>query len=210
MEPDAELLARWGGCGDKAAGNKLFQRHFAAVHRFFVNKVRDAATAEDLVQETFTRLAECYGNFGGRSSFRTFVFGIGRYVLMEHFREHRHDHAQPIEDMSVVDLGAGPSSVAAARQELRVLLDALRRVPLQKQIVLELYYFEEFTGAELAQMLRISEAAARGRLRLSLDALRDTILQIAPTGEHVQTLLEQLEAWRNSLLDQVELANASS
>jgi RNA polymerase sigma-70 factor (ECF subfamily) len=207
VEPDAELLSRW--CrNDRVAGNALFQRHFAAVHRFFVNKVRDAVAAEDLVQQTFMRLAECASNYRGRSSFRTFVFGVARNVLREYFRDRERRGVEQIDELSVVELGAGPSSVAVAREELRVLLEALRRVPLTKQMILELYYFEHVTGAELAEFLGVSENTARSRLRMALEKLREVIATTSPIGAHSQALLDEIEEWTVSLQAAIVLARA--
>jgi RNA polymerase sigma factor (sigma-70 family) len=207
VEADAELLGRWGR-NDRVAGNALFQRHFAAVHRFFVNKVRDAVAAEDLVQQTFLRLAECATNFRGRSSFRTFVFGVARNVLREYFRDRERRGVEQLGELSVVELGAGPSSVAVAREELRVLLEALRRVPLTKQMILELYYFEHVSGPELAEFLGVSENTARSRLRMALDKLREVIATTSPVGSHSIALLEEIEQWSASLQQAIGIARA--
>jgi RNA polymerase sigma-70 factor, ECF subfamily len=209
VEVDAELLARWSR-NDRVAGNALFQRHFAVVHRFFVNKVRDSIAAEDLVQLTFLRLAECAVNYRGRSSFRSFVFGVARNVLREHFRDRERRGVESLEDLSVVELGAGPSSVAVAREELRVLLEALRRVPLSKQMILELYYFEQASGAELAEFLGVSLNTARSRLRMALEKLREVIATTAPIGVYSQALLDDIEEWTASLQEAIGLARAQA
>lgn len=198
VEAEAELLRRWGE-RDRKAGNALFQRYFAPMHRFFVNKVRDAATVQDLVQETFTRLAASASTFGGRSTVRTFVFGVARLVLFEHYRERVHFGLDVIGETSVADLGAGPSSVAAAREELRLLLDALRQIPFDKQILLELYYFESFSGPELSVFLNVSENTARSRLRCAMEALRDVIRRHGPNTVHSQSLLADIEGWVREL-----------
>ncbi len=209
MEPDAELLERWGR-NDRVAGNALFQRYFPAVHRFFVNKVSNAAAVEDLVQQTFALLAECATNYRGTSTFRTFVFGVAHNVLRAHIRTRVQDNIELIGDVSVADLGAGPSSVAAAHEELRLLLDALQRVPIEKQVVLELYYFEELTGTELAAFLDVPESTARSRLRLSLGALRKVLAEQLPITTDSQNLLVGIERWIAQLQDVIGTRAARS
>jgi RNA polymerase sigma factor (sigma-70 family) len=200
VESDAELLRRWAE-SDRVAGNALFQRYYGAMYRFFVNKVRDAPTVEDLVQETFTRLIQVASRYASRSTVRTFVFGVARMVLLEHYRERGHGHVSDdvIGMTSVVDLGAGPSSVAAAREELRILLDALRRIAFEKQVILELYYFEDLSGPELADFMGVSESTARSRIRMAMEGLRDTIVRNTAGSPSMHSLLTSIEGWVHDL-----------
>ena len=55
MASDADLLQRWRA-GDGAAGNQLFQRCFATVYRFFVNKTCNVDDTEELTRSTFVAL----------------------------------------------------------------------------------------------------------------------------------------------------------
>ena len=114
-ESDLTLLDAWRA-GDKAAGDRLFVRHFAAVDRFFRNKV-GADSIQDLIQRTFMVCVERPDNFHRGSSFRTYLLGIAHNILREYYRaksKHRH---QDIDEVAVVDLGAGPSTLLGAREE---------------------------------------------------------------------------------------------
>jgi hypothetical protein len=79
------------------------------------------------------------------------------------------------------------------------LLDALRKIPFEKQILLELYYFERFSGPELAVFLNVAENTARSRLRCAMESLRDTILRHGPNTAHSQSLLADIEGWVREL-----------
>jgi DNA-directed RNA polymerase specialized sigma24 family protein len=52
---DIELLEAWRG-GDRRAGEQLFERHYAAVARFFRNKLEFGV--DDLIQRTFLACVE--------------------------------------------------------------------------------------------------------------------------------------------------------
>jgi DNA-directed RNA polymerase specialized sigma24 family protein len=86
MTSDQELLRAWRA-GDREAGGTLFERHFAAIRRFFRNKVDHQV--EDLVQRTFTACVEARDRFRGDSSFRTYLFAIAHNVLRDHIRRRR-------------------------------------------------------------------------------------------------------------------------
>ncbi|KIG14329.1 RNA polymerase sigma-70 factor [Enhygromyxa salina] len=163
MSSDDELLLAWRA-GDQRAGSELFKRHYGAIRRFFANKVDDSL--EDLVQRTFEACVAGQERFEGRGSISAYLRGTARNLLYQHWEARRARGASvPIEDVSLHDLGAGPSSMLARTHAERRLLEALRQVSLADQEILELYYWEELTGVELAEQLGVPEQTARSRLR---------------------------------------------
>lgn len=178
---DLELLASWRA-GDSGCGNTLFQRHFAAIHRYFANKVASERDAEDLIQRTFLAALEARDRFAGGSSFKTWVLGIAHNLLCEHYRSQRRGGGPAIDlsEISVRDLCAGPSTLMGAQRDQQALLEALRAIPFESQVVLELYYWEKLTGPELGEFFAIPENTARSRVRRAkerlLEALRSSTL----------------------------------
>ncbi|MCA9687662.1 MAG: sigma-70 family RNA polymerase sigma factor, partial [Myxococcales bacterium] len=181
----------------------LFQRHFEAIERFFANKVdRDI---EELVQETFARCVSASERFEGRASFRTFLFGVAHRVLLESFRRKHHHQPLDLETQSAVDLGAGPSSILAERQEKRVLLEGLRRIPVDLQVVLELHYWEGLTGAELSEILGIPEATAYSRIRRAKQLLDKALRRVAASPAVLRNTASNLDRWAASIRADLEL-----
>ena len=192
MATDGELLSAWRA-GDRNAGNELFQGHFEAIRRFFVNKVdRDV---EDLVQRTFIGCVEGSDRFEGRSSFRTYLFAVANNILREFYRQKRRDERLDFGTCSVADLGAGPSSVIADRREQRALLEALRCIPLEFQVALELYYWEKLTGVELGEALGIPENTARSRIRRGKELLTKALTRLQRSNEVLESTDANLEVW---------------
>src|SRR5262245_39077201 len=132
--PDAELLDRWR-LGDARAGEQLTTRHFMTVRAYFVNKA--PAEYEDLVQATFLRVSSKRDNYRGNSSLRSFLLGVARMILLEFLRgKQRAKRFDPLEH-SVADVEGGRMSSAMARDEShRMLLTALRELPLAQQELL--------------------------------------------------------------------------
>lgn len=206
MTSDAELLDAWRR-GDPRAGNELFERHYATVHRFLVNKVDDA---EDLLQRTFEICAEGRDRFEGRSSFRSYLLGVARKLVLQHWERRRRSAArhQDIDEFSIHDLGAGPSTLMARSQEQRRMLEALRRLPLKHQVSLELYFWEELTGPELAEVLAVPEAAARSQLRRARLQLAEILHQIERNAEVLESTSDDLERWAASIRTQLHTRSA--
>ena len=195
---DRELIAAWRG-GDRRAGEELFTRHFPAVQRFFRNKV-DASAVEDLVQRTFLVLVEKPGQFRGESSVKTFLLGVANNLTRSYYRKRqRADEHVDFAQLSVVDLGTGPSTAVGRKREHRVLLEALRRMPLNAQTILELYYWESMTGPAIAAVLGVPENTARTRLRRARERLATEIARLEQSEKPLESTLDDLDGWARAL-----------
>lgn len=198
MEPtpfaDFELLAAWRG-GDVRAGNVLFRRYFAQLSRFFRNKVD--VGGEDLIQSTFLACVEGRDRFREASSFRTYLFGIARHQLYSHYRRQRRE--VDFARTSVVDLGASPSGPLSRREETAALLRALRSIPLEFQIVLELTYWEDMKAPEVAEILDAPANTIRGRLARARAALREALEKVVSSPQVLSATIADLDGWAAAL-----------
>jgi len=188
---DVELLERWRG-GDARAGERLVGRHFAAIRAYFLNKAR--LEHEDLVQETFARLASKQGSYRGTSSFRVFLFGMARMILLEHLRgREKARRFDPIE-ASVADLEGGRmSSLLAQRESHSLLLAALRELPLVDQELLELYYWQKLTAGEIAEVQGLPERTVRSRIAAALKRAGKAHAELA--GQPHERSAAEVEGW---------------
>lgn len=195
MATDSELLDAWRS-GDRGAGDELFERHFESVARFFRNKVNQGV--EDLIQRTFLACIENRDKFRGESQFRTFILGIARHVLFRYYRDKRRDgkHFDAL-NTSVCDLEPSPSAIVAKHKDQERLLAALRRIPMDLQIALELHYWEGMTTAEIGEVLGIPHGTASSRVRRAKESLLRALGQTL--GGAAVPSEEDLDAWANGL-----------
>lgn len=200
---DHELLERWRA-GDRAAGDALFERHFKGLFRFFRSKVEDTA-AEDLTQATFLACVAGRESFRAESSVRTYLFAIARKQLLMHFRKRtRSDRVLVLDSVSVAELGASPSEKLGASEEQRLLLSALRRIPVDFQIAIELYYWEGLAVAELAEVLEIPEGTVRSRLSRARERLGTVMAEIAASPAIAEATMSGFERWARELRDALD------
>ena len=198
---DLELLDAWRG-GDRDAGEQLFERHFDAIARFFRNNVDRGI--DDLIQRTFLACVESKDRFRGDASFRTFLFAVAHNVLGKHYRsQRRHGDKIDFGVTSVHDLSPSPSAVVAQHHEHRVLLQALRRIPIEHQIVLELYYWEKLSAAEVGGVLDVPEGTARTRIRRAKKLLEAQMHRLIEDKVLLESTLINLDTWAASLRDQL-------
>ncbi|MBK8239403.1 MAG: sigma-70 family RNA polymerase sigma factor [Deltaproteobacteria bacterium] len=171
---DVGLLERWRA-GDLAAGEALFEAHFDRVVRFFRNKLSEGT--DDLVQRTFLACVEGRDRLRADASFRSYLFGVAHNLLRKHFAGVA---AEPVDftARSVFDLQPSPSTVVAKGRAQQLLLEALRRIPLEYQSALELHYWEDLTAAEIADILEVPLGTAKTRLRRGRELLRERLLEL--------------------------------
>jgi RNA polymerase sigma factor (sigma-70 family) len=196
---DFELLQAWQA-GDDRSGEQLFRSHYKAVLRFFHNKAGTAA--HDLVQRTFLACLEARERIRDGSSFRAFLFGIARNVLFDHYRLARRDREHlAFETVSVEDLRPTPSSVIAHAREAELLLQALRKIPVEGQMILEMYYWEGMGAREIGEAIGMPEPTVRTKIRRARLRLEQEIAVSEATPALRRSTVEGLETWARRIRD---------
>jgi RNA polymerase sigma-70 factor (ECF subfamily) len=193
MDGERQLLTAWRA-GDCSKGQALFERYFDCMYRFFSTKV-DGADVADLVQRTFLACVEASDSFRGEASVRSFFFGIARNQLRRYYRTRSRSLDLDFGVSSVADLAPSPSSALARGQRAQLLAEALRHIPVDLQIALELRYVEGLRGPELASALAIPEGTVRSRLRRGLAAVRERVETLSQSPEECRRALGGVEEW---------------
>lgn len=197
VRDDFELLETWRG-GDADAGNELFDRYFDKLYRFFRTKVSDGA--EDLVQQTFMACVQSRDRFRGDASFQTYLFTAAKSKLYTHLsRRRREEDNVDWGVTSCADLGVSPSGLVAKNEQQQLLLLGLRQLPMEMQMALELFYFEQIRGPELASLLGLPEGTVRSRLRRGRELLRERLEAMAAAPADVESTMSDLDGWAAKL-----------
>jgi RNA polymerase sigma factor (sigma-70 family) len=191
VRDDLQLLEAWRD-GDRSAGNELLARHFESLHRFFASKVADEV--EDLIQNTLLATVKYIDAVARASSFKAYLFTIASNQLYAHLRSRLRDGAQIDFTMSsMVELGLTPSEVVAKREREQHLSLALRKLPLELQIVLELGYWEELSASEIATVLDVPIGTAKSKIRRAKQQLARELATM--TARPVGLGEDQLDEW---------------
>lgn len=190
-EDDASLLERWQ-TGDEAAGERLFTRYFEVVYRFLSRKVDDGL--EDLVQQVFLECLHARHRFRGDAAFSTFLLGIARRQLYAHYRQRQKLARLDFSVTSLHDLRLSATGVLAKDDRLRMLYDALQKLPLDDQILVELAYWEELKGPQIALVLEIPTGRVYKRLRAARRRLERELAELHRSSRRGATLPD-FEEW---------------
>ena len=188
---DAELLEGLRA-GDPAAFEVLMRRHNRRLYRVARALLRDAAEAEDAVQEAYLAAFRAAARFRGESSLATWLTRIVTNECMGRLRRHaRRDNIVPMVPLAGLPAQEGeamPDGVPAShaeppdrllwRAEMRALLERrIDQLPGPFRIVFVLRAVEELSVEETAQCLGIPEATVRSRHFRARSLLRESITQ---------------------------------
>lgn len=199
--PDHELLGAWAA-GDAERGDRFVRRHFASVFRFFRNKV--GGGVDDLVQRTFTACLAGATRVHTQGSLRGYVLAVARKLLLDELRvRYRREKVFDPAVVSIASLGdpaaQSAGSALVAHESERLLLAALAQLPLDFQITIELYYWEELPVAEIARVLDVAPGTVKSRLGRARALLRERIETEADSAALARRTIDDLDAWARSV-----------
>jgi len=162
-----------------AADREAFEQeavtHLDGLYGAALRLTRDTASAQDLVQDTFVKALRAAGQFQPGTNMRAWLFTILHNTFRNARRGQGRDpievDSQVVEEAPVRAVGDDPETLllrASAGTELKAALDSL---PDAYRQAVWLRDVEEFSYAEIAQMLdvpigTVMSRIARGRRRL--------------------------------------------
>jgi len=201
-DDEAKLLEAWRA-GEKSAGEVLFERYYGPMLRFFSNKV--AGDPDDLIQEVFMACVSGKDRIRADGSFRRYLFGVAYNRLRKHYARDRIDGDRfELSDKTAADLSPGAGTMIAKSAEQQLLLNALRRIPVEHQVVLEMFYWEGFTSATIADVLQEPHGTVRTRLRRARQLLEEALEVVATDAALVSATRSDLDGWAQKIREAAE------
>lgn len=154
----------------------LLERHHADAFGWALSCCAwDRDEAEDVLQTSYLKVLDGRARFGGRSSFKTFLFGVVRRTAAEARRRRAIRRWVGLNRLTDLEGSAAHWDAAAhlARSEAaETLIRALAGLPRRQREVLHLVFYQELTIREAADVLGVSLGTARRHYERGKTALR--------------------------------------
>jgi RNA polymerase sigma-70 factor (ECF subfamily) len=170
--------------GDEAAAGMLYDRHSATVMALAFRMVRERADAESIVLETFMQAWRDAGRFdASRGSALSWLLTIARTRALDFLRTAgRQARLMPmrVEDMPAESFAASeregnPAFDAEQQEQQRAVASALRTLPDNQRVAIELAFYEGLSHSEIAERLGEALGTVKTRIRLGMIKLRDVL-----------------------------------
>jgi len=193
-DPDIRLMLAFRG-GNDAALSDLYRRWAGPLLRYLERMVKDRATAEELLQESFIRVHQARDRYEPEARFSTWLFRIGRNLALNeldlarrrkpHFStdtERSEDDSRP--RLTLVSSTPSAESVIEARRTRDLVDGFLAELPERQRSALWLSAVEGHSYAEIAEILGTSNQSVKALIHRGRATIAERISQArAPSEE---------------------------
>jgi RNA polymerase sigma-70 factor (ECF subfamily) len=159
--------------GETQALEKLYAQHGLSLLNYLMGMLRDAALAEEVLQNVMLSVWKAAGNFRGESKVRTWLIAIARNHAINSRRK-RALHAVELHEEER-DHKTGPMEAVIRDSERDQVRAAIRMLPEEQQETLELVFYHGLSGAEAAAVLGVSEGTIKSRLHRAKAHLKELL-----------------------------------
>jgi len=148
--------------------------------------VNNLCVAEELTEDTFFRLLVKKPRFSGKSSFKSWLYAIGRNVAVDYIRHNSKLSSTPLEEMEDYLSDEQNLEQSYIKEENKIALHkALSKLAPDYRQVLWLVYFEDFSNKEVAVALKKSDRQVKNLLYRAKKSLRSELEKEGFTYENL-------------------------
>lgn len=185
MLSDEELYNRFYRDRSEEAVRMLVERHRDSLVLFINSFVHNMDVALELTVDTFAEVSAGPTGFSGRSSFKTWLFSVGRNLALKYIRKSRFSVLSP-KAIPIEELDEYPGTGDTESPELKALKDernsqlyqALSKLNDEYRLVLILLFFEGMSKEEAALVMGKSKKQIYNLTERGKNALKEELLKM--------------------------------
>lgn len=172
QESDSTLIA--SAKQDSEAFGLLYDRYVNRIYNYIYYRTGNHHDAEDLTARTFYKALKHLPRYVDRGApFSAYLYRIAHNIVANFHRDTSRRQIVSIDDLIItVPNQQEPTAIAEKRDEQEELLQAVRRLPPERQQLLILKLVEQMSNAEIAQVMKRTEGAIKSLYHRTLVALR--------------------------------------
>jgi RNA polymerase sigma-70 factor (ECF subfamily) len=178
VDPDAQLMLAYAR-GDLAAFEALYAKHRGTLYRFVLRSVRDRSLADEVFQDTWSRVIAARSRYQPQAKFSTWLLQIAHHLIIDGHRRKR-----PLADGDEAEMALATHAAPEHEQPEHALSDFERRRGLQRAIeqlpddqrtAMLLRLEHELSLEEIAEITGAGRETVKSRLRYAMSKLRDVL-----------------------------------
>ena len=141
--------------GDKEGIVEIIRDYKDDLTLYLNTYTRNLSTAEELMEDVFVKLVTKKPRFSGKSSFKTWLYAIGRNIAIDHLRHVSKLSVTPVDELPELADSSENTEHSYIKQENKLILhNAMQKLKPQYRQVLYLIFFEELDNEQTAQVMR--------------------------------------------------------
>ena len=172
---DEELMLAYAG-GDLLAFEMLYRRHRGTLYRFLLRTLRHRADADELFQDTWSRLVAARERYRAEAKFTTFLLQIAHNLVVDRFRRLKpqasDEEAEAVFRQLDAPEGEQPERVLTEFEQRRRLQIALEELPEEQRVAFLLRIEGGLGLDEIGEITGAGRETVKSRLRYALARIR--------------------------------------
>lgn len=172
---DADIVER--AKTDKEAFGELYERYITKIYNYIYYRTGNHHDAEDLAARVFFRAMAHIENYTERGvPFQAWLYRIAHNLVANWHRDKGRRKIIPLDEFVSFSLKSdSPENKAEADEERERLLNAIRRLPEERQQLLQLKFLDHLSNAEIGVIMDRTEGAIKSLYHRTLIALREDL-----------------------------------
>lgn len=186
-------------CNDPSSLEILVERYGPGLHRYLLNRIKNATTAEDLFQEVWHQVLTSHQRLRNPERFASWLYGIARNVVssskrkgwrevsMDVLHPHADDPDLDSTEINISDPSApdprGNAHATSAREKIDTLMLELSDSARE---MITLRFFDSFTTSQISEILNVPIGTVCSTVHRGLIRLREILQREGLTLEDLQ------------------------
>lgn len=175
-----ENLLRLIAQHDATALATLYDRHAQTIYNLIMRIVREPASADEILQDTFWQVWRKAAEFQGAGAATAWLYRIARNKSLDRLRRQKTEPQPVLSDeapegsgiwATLAAVDGNVEQIAAQEWQRQDIHKALANIPADQRRSLELAYFEGMTQREIAAHMQVPVGTVKTRVRIGLEKL---------------------------------------
>jgi len=156
----------------------LFENNKVQLFNYFLRRGNSRALSEDLVQETFMRILAYRINFTGSSTFKSWMYGIARNTVAEHYRKNKNQALNcDMEDEELTNAQTLGEEFET-KQQNDIFNQSLASISPEDREIILLSRFQQLNYQEISALLDCNLNTLKSRMRNAISKLQLSYQQL--------------------------------
>lgn len=156
---------------ERITAQEAIDRYADMVYRLALSQMKNTTDADDLFQEVFVRLVSHVQDLESWEHVKAWLIRVTINCAKKHYEQYWNKNVDYMEEPERVEDDSGGYEML----EEHPVRAAVQKLPAKYRLVIHLYYFEERTVAEIAQLTEQKESTVKSQMHRAREMLKDLI-----------------------------------
>ncbi len=175
-----EQLVSLAISGDKQALTDIYNEYYNRIYYFALNRLKNEQDAEDIVQNTFIEVFKSVKTLSEPKAFKSWIYLIAERQIIALYRQrgrtpHTVDEAFEEVAEDIEDGEFLPENVLESESIRNAVMELIHSLPEAQKTAVLLYYYEEMTVKDIADVEQCSVGTVKSRLNYARNYIRSRI-----------------------------------